>query len=429
MRGDAREGVDIVGEQVDDRPAPAEALILKADARRRRARTSSRSPRRSVAGTHGRPSPASARGDRVPFTHPAQRERNVVVGLRERLGAPAACTAADGSARTTGQARPRGSAGKVYRAPRPDRPGDASSILTISSPSAPKLCVKGRQQVIGQLIGDPERLPHLHDLVVEVDGPGQAVDLGIALVGRDAVQTREHRRHRLAHRPIPDDQDIRVNVLMAAPLRGCQCRPRRRRPAPGRPRSRSRRSRRFDAHPVPRLRPRLPVHGRRDPDGVPVAITSPARACTPATGSPPGRKQSKISWLVFDSWRSSPLTNVGSRAGAVADLVRRHQPRAERGLRIERLGQRPLRGLDLPVADADVIDDQVAGDHLRRTARRWTWRQRRPITNPQLPLVVQVVRDHGPLDRVVGAGHARPAFMNAVRCSGISSPASVTWSA
>ena len=45
-----------------------------------------------------------------------------------------------------------------------------------------------RQDV--ELLGDPERLPHLHDLVVEVDGPRQAVQAREALVDGHAMAAR-----------------------------------------------------------------------------------------------------------------------------------------------------------------------------------------------------------------------------------------------
>ena len=46
------------------------------------------------------------------------------------------------------------------------------------------------------------------------------------------------------------------------------------------------------------------------PDGVPVAITSPGSSVHACDRISTWRKQSKMSWLVFDCWRSSPLTNV-----------------------------------------------------------------------------------------------------------------------
>ena len=139
-------------------------------------------------------------------------------------------------------------------------------------------------------------------------------------------------------------------------------------PAPGRSRSRSPRAGRSRPGPGrPASATAGPPSPRRCPTGVPVAITSPGSSVQACDRISTWRKQSKISWSVLDFWRSSPLTNVrmpSACGSSTSSAVVIHGP--DRPVRVERLGQRPLRRLDLPVAHADVVDDQVAGDDVGR---------------------------------------------------------------
>ncbi len=50
------------------------------------------------------------------------------------------------------------------------------------------------------------------------------------------------------------------------------------------------------------------------PEGVPVATTSPGSSVKAVERCSTSAKQSKISSLVFDSWRSSPFTQVRRRS-------------------------------------------------------------------------------------------------------------------
>src|SRR5690606_8823577 len=54
----------------------------------------------------------------------------------------------------------------------------------------------------------------------------------------------------------------------------------------------------------------------------------------------------------------------------IANLVRRHDPRADGTMRVERLAHLPGIGAQLPVAHTDIVADEIAGNHLMRTIRR-----------------------------------------------------------
>ena len=90
----------------------------------------------------------------------------------------------------------------------------------------------------------------------------------------------------------------------------------------------------------------------------------------------------------------------------VADLLRRHDPRPQRPVRVERFPHRPGRRLPLPVAHADIVRHRIAGDHLRRPLPRHV--PAAPADHErQLPLVINHRRDPRHLDLLVGANHAR----------------------
>src|SRR5215469_1604080 len=126
----------------------------------------------------------------------------------------------------------------------------------------------------------------------------------------------------------------------------------------------------LDANPVAGFQPRLSFHGRGDPGwragGDHVPRLKRARL----------RQDLDLPEAVEDELaRVRLLAELAVDEGAdvqrvrVAQLVGRGDPRADWPVRVEGLAQRPLRGLNLPVADADIIDDQVTGDHVRRMLR------------------------------------------------------------
>ena len=66
------------------------------------------------------------------------------------------------------------------------------------------------------------------------------------------------------------------------------------------------------------------------------------------------------------------VVHPGAQAQAVgiADLVGSRDPGPDRAVRVERFPHRPRRNAELPVAHADVVHDQVAGDRLVRAGAR-----------------------------------------------------------
>jgi hypothetical protein len=84
-----------------------------------------------------------------------------------------------------------------------------------------------REQLIGQLIGDAEELQQAHDLVVEVDGPRQRVDLAEALEHHDLVSgAAEQGGQSLADRAIADDRHVDVVIVVAHAVKHMPERPR-----------------------------------------------------------------------------------------------------------------------------------------------------------------------------------------------------------
>ena len=70
------------------------------------------------------------------------------------------------------------------------------------------------QQLVGELVRDPEALEQPHDLVVEVHSARHAVDLGEALDREHGVSgTAQQRRERLPDWAEPDDRDVDVDVV------------------------------------------------------------------------------------------------------------------------------------------------------------------------------------------------------------------------
>ena len=64
-------------------------------------------------------------------------------------------------------------------------------------------------------LGQAERLEEPHDLVIEMDRARQPVDLGEALKrGHAMAGPPEQRRERLAHRAVPDDRHVDVDVVV-----------------------------------------------------------------------------------------------------------------------------------------------------------------------------------------------------------------------
>ena len=101
----------------------------------------------------------------------------------------------------------------------------------------------------------------------------------------------------------------------------------------------------------------------------------------------------------------------------VADFLRRHQPRAHRTVRVERLPHRHGGRPELPVAHADVVHHEIAGDHLVRpvaghVAAAPTDHER------ELALVVEQRRDARQVNRVERAGDARRLLVEEHRDGG-----------
>ena len=89
----------------------------------------------------------------------------------------------------------------------------ASSVIS-SSPSAPyQWYSRSGSSSSASLSVTPDGLQQAHDLVVDVDGARQAVDLAEPLERLDAVAgPAEHARDRLAHGPESDDRDVELVV-------------------------------------------------------------------------------------------------------------------------------------------------------------------------------------------------------------------------
>ena len=83
----------------------------------------------------------------------------------------------------------------------------------------------------------------------------------------------------------------------------------------------------------------------------------------------------------------------------IADLVRRHQPRAERAVGVEGLAHRHGRRAALPVAHRDVVADREARDDLVRAIARHVAAAAADHEG-ELALVVEPVRDARQVDRL-----------------------------
>ena len=119
-----------------------------------------------------------------------------------------------------GRAPARASAGRRgSRAPSPTGRASGCSMrrIVLAVRAEPVVGVDRQRR---RVVGDPERLPDLHDLVVEVDGARQVVQAREALVDVHAVAlAREQRGERLADRPVADDQHVGVDVASSVLLR------------------------------------------------------------------------------------------------------------------------------------------------------------------------------------------------------------------
>ena len=79
---------------------------------------------------------------------------------------------------------------------------------------AEPLVVGDRNHLLGERVGQSERLEQAHDLVIEMHRTRQAVDLLKALEHHHPVAgSPEQRRQRLAHGAVPDDRHIEVGVV------------------------------------------------------------------------------------------------------------------------------------------------------------------------------------------------------------------------
>jgi hypothetical protein len=75
--------------------------------------------------------------------------------------------------------------------------------------------VANREQVGRQLASNPEVLEQAHDLVVEVHGARETVDLAEPLEhGYTMPRLAKECRERLADRAVTDDRDVHVLVLV-----------------------------------------------------------------------------------------------------------------------------------------------------------------------------------------------------------------------
>ena len=83
---------------------------------------------------------------------------------------------------------------------------------------------------------------------------------------------------------------------------------------------------------------------------------------------------------VVDAWTTSPSTVQRDRELLrVADLVGRHEGRAHRAERVERLAADPLAVAELEIPRGDVVQARVPEDVVERSATD-TRRRRRPMT-------------------------------------------------
>ena len=78
---------------------------------------------------------------------------------------------------------------------------------------AEPLVVMHRDHLLGEHLGQSERLQQTHDLVVEMDGAREAVDLLEALERPHPMAgSPQQRGQRLAHWPVTDDRHVEVEI-------------------------------------------------------------------------------------------------------------------------------------------------------------------------------------------------------------------------
>jgi hypothetical protein len=74
--------------------------------------------------------------------------------------------------------------------------------------------VVDRNHLVGQHLGQPERLQQPHDLVIEVHRPRKTVDRCEALEhGHPMPGSAEQRRERLPDRAVADDRDVEFRLV------------------------------------------------------------------------------------------------------------------------------------------------------------------------------------------------------------------------
>ena len=207
-----RQRTHVIGPQVDGQPALGEAEVGELDARglthdRARAIRADHVPR-----PHGG---RLVRRLKVPWPRlrdTAQRERHMVARVNERLGAPTPVHDS-GRQRLDCAVQRRLEVGLKEQVPGLPAGGarrelDAEDRLAVGA--KPVVGLVGHQ-IAGDLVDDPDLLPHAHDLVVEVDRARPPVQLTVALINVDAMTAARQQRSRgLAHRAIPHDQHVGV---------------------------------------------------------------------------------------------------------------------------------------------------------------------------------------------------------------------------
>ena len=119
---------------------------------------------------------------------------------------------------------------------------------------------------------------------------------------------------------------------------------------------------------------RRETHARRRPGGDDVAGDEGHQAAEKATS----RRPEDLS-LVWPPGSLAVDPRARMQVAQVADLVERDQRRPARREGVERLARRPLRGLELQVALADVVEGHRAGDVVQGVGRRAPL-PRRPMT-------------------------------------------------
>ena len=163
-----------------------------------------------------RVSPVRASLPGLVFGDPPERELDPLVGLHEPFGRPPAL-----------DRHPGGDACMVVDRPLELRleehvvglpPGrrraaglEAQQQLTVGAEPA---VVVDRNHLVGQHLGQPERLQQPHDLVIEVHRARETVDLGEALEHRHPMPgAAEQRRERLPDRAVADDRDVEFRLV------------------------------------------------------------------------------------------------------------------------------------------------------------------------------------------------------------------------